>query len=805
VADHDTPQAGDSSPRLPIHLPTVARNLWRRRAVPIVFACAGVAAGVVVALAFGSRSFRAETVLLYRPTLVGLQDAPSVLTQQQLVKVQTTLDETRRRLGWQVSLPALASAIDVSVQKNTDLLFIRAAARSPASAAVLANTTRDVFLEQQGNIRRGDATTQVAEVERRLTNVTGALQKADAALAAFTQKHGIVDLDRTTGAYLQQAMSVDVLYQQALADRDAIEQQNTNIGRATSDLKRKVAKEQKDAGASEDLTSLNIRIGRLRSAIEEDRRSRAGQALLEQRAADLTRAQRLRDEGLMSRAEFDKINADYEWQKAQSIDTEQIGQWKDELKRLDTGVIPKSSSDTATTPILRDVMLRALDLDLEKGGIGERVRRLDQARAEIKSRIDTLPALQKDYVALKREVDARETERRSLDDLLGRLRSAGEARTSDFSIISVALPPAFPAGSSRRPLFITTVVLFLAAGLVLIVVAELRDRTFRSSGDIAAFLGELPELVLPGLPAHVAQPPGAASASLVERFRRLAWRLRQGQAGRGLRLMVVSATAGEGTTLVASHLAAAFGRLDQRVLLVDAHVRLRQPEGLHGVALSNDPLDGGRLLPSHIENRMAAAVRAGGDRVAGTIPAALRQRALMLKAPVLTVARYFATARRWFAAVLTPGSGFQGAAPLSLNGLILVPAGAGLGGYLSYDAVGLDDLTVATTMPGVECVPSSEPAVVPDLLGSDRYRSLVGSATARFDIVVIDAPPVLESVDAEILARSSDAVVVVVRASHATASEVKDAMKRLQETGVRIAAVVLNGVDKLHLAPEGRS
>jgi len=805
VADHNSTVAAEAAPRLPVHLPTVARNLWRRRAVPIAFAGAGVVAAVVIALAFGGRHYRAETVLLYRPTLVGLQDAPSVQTQQQLVKVQTTLDETRRRLGWQVSLPALASAIDVSVQKNTDLLFIRAATQSPASAAALANTTRDVFLEQQGHIRRGDATTHLAEVEQRIGAVTGALQKADAELAAFTQKHGIVDLDRTTGAYLQQAMSMDVLYQQALADQDAVVQQNSNIVRATSELKRKVMKEQKEAGASEDLTSLNIRIGRLRSAIEEDRRSRAGQALLEQRAADLARAKSLRDEGLMSRAEFDKIQADYEWQKAQSVDTDQIGQWKDELKRLDTGVIPKSSNDTATSPILRDVMLRSLDLDLEKGGIGERVRRLGQARAEIKTRIDALPALQRDYVALKREVDARETERRSLEDLLSKLRSAGEARTSDFSIISVALPPSYPAASSRRMLFVVTLSLFVAVGLALTVVAELRDRTFRSSGDVAAYLGESPELVLPSLPVHLAQPPGAGSSSLAEPFRRVAWRLRGAQPGRGLRLLVVSATPGEGTTFVASHLAAAFGRLDQRVLLVDGHVRLRGSEGLEEVALTREPLDGGHVLPAHIERDVLASIRAGGHRVAAAIPETVRLRLGQWRRPAQAAARHLASSWGWLTAVLNPGGAGHATMPLSLNGLVLAPAGTGLGGYLSYDAVGLDDLTVATTMPGVECVPPSAPAVVPDLLGSDRLRLLMGSATARFDIVVIDAPPVLESVDAEILARSADAVVVVVRASHATASEVKDAIKRLQETGVRMAAVVLNGVDKIHLAPQVRS
>ena len=801
MAETTVHEPGAEAPvRLPVHLPTFARNLWRRRAIPAVFAITGACVGLVLVPFAGTREYRAETVLLYRPLLAGVQETASVQTHQHLVKVQGNLDEVRRRLGWPTSLPALAAALDVAVQKNTDLLFIRARAERAADAAALANAARDVFLANQLRIRKSDGASRVGDLEQRVSEVTKALAQADATLAAFTERHGVADLERTTGAYLQQAMSLDVIYQQALADRDAVEQKHTNIGRATTDLKRKVAAEQKAAGAAEDLTSLNIRSGRLRSAIEEDRRLRAGQALLVQREAELKRAQDLRAQGLLSKAEFDKVQADYEWQKALTVDTEQTEQWKAELRKIDTGVIPKGNSETATSPVLRDVMLRTLDLDLERGGVAERVKRLEEARDEIRQRIDALPALQRDFIALKREVDARETEKRSVEELLAKVRSAVEAGSSDFSVVSEAKVPAFPVASSRRPVFLACVLGGGLIGLLLVVVAEARDRTFKSAGDVAAQLGDAPLLALPRLPAGMVQAPGGEPPAVAESFRALAWRLRQSVTGRGVRVLVVAATPGEGTTFVASHLAAALGRLDERVLLVDAHVRSRaSAHTLREMALTDDPLDGGLVLPARVEGALLGGARAGRARLERAVPGGVRARLTRPRAIVAAAVAAARDAGAWVHGVLHPDA-IPLTAPLSLQGL--VPAGhgqPGLGEYLSYHATGLDEMTTATSLPGVECVASTGAAVMPDLLGTNRLRTLMGDATARYGVVVVDAPPVLASVDAEILARSADAALVVVRASHASSGDVAAALARLRATGVRVAGLVLNGVDRLHL------
>jgi len=79
-----------------------------------------------------------------------------------------------------------------------------------------------------------------------------------------------------------------------------------------------------------------------------------------------------------------------------------------------------------------------------------------------------------------------------------------------------------------------------------------------------------------------------------------------------------------------------------------------------------------------------------------------------------------------------------------------------------------------------------------ELLGGDRMRSLVDDLGKRFDIVLIDSPPLLPVADALILSRYVDAVLLVVAAGSTRRAELRRAAEKLAQAGAPVVGAVLN-------------
>jgi len=122
----------------------------------------------------------------------------------------------------------------------------------------------------------------------------------------------------------------------------------------------------------------------------------------------------------------------------------------------------------------------------------------------------------------------------------------------------------------------------------------------------------------------------------------------------------------------------------------------------------------------------------------------------------------------------------------------------GLGEYLSFAYDDYRQVIRQTRLLGVDFVPSMKRAVIPDLLGSDRLRAMLEDASQSYDTVLIDGPPVLPYVDAEILANQCDAILVVLRAGKTTPPLARQAIRRLKACGRPILGVVLNAVDPIY-------
>ncbi|RZL57345.1 MAG: polysaccharide biosynthesis tyrosine autokinase [Variovorax sp.] len=81
-----------------------------------------------------------------------------------------------------------------------------------------------------------------------------------------------------------------------------------------------------------------------------------------------------------------------------------------------------------------------------------------------------------------------------------------------------------------------------------------------------------------------------------------------------------------------------------------------------------------------------------------------------------------------------------------------------------------------------------------ELLVSASFTSILESLSGQYDLVVIDAPPVLVAADAATVAAHAGTVLMVARADQSTMGELKESTRRLSLGGKVATGVLLNGM-----------
>lgn len=78
-----------------------------------------------------------------------------------------------------------------------------------------------------------------------------------------------------------------------------------------------------------------------------------------------------------------------------------------------------------------------------------------------------------------------------------------------------------------------------------------------------------------------------------------------------------------------------------------------------------------------------------------------------------------------------------------------------------------------------------------ELLSSNRLPAIIAEARGKFDMVVIDGPPVLGLTDAPLLGASTDATALVVESRQSRTAAVHETARRLTESGNKLVGVIL--------------
>jgi capsular polysaccharide biosynthesis protein len=336
-------------PPAPIEFATVVRGVARRWRILLGWIVVSLALASVTGLLVGQRAYEAEAVLLYRPqefVWTGVEranfDSLSLNTQLNLVKVRSNLEEARERMSLPATLERVGQSIRVTAAENTNLLVLSAKWDDPESAATLANTIRDVFLQSQVHIR-----------------------------------------------YREELALVTRLYDESRAEFERLRNQIANLGRVSADLQARIAQEAEGV-PSEGLINMSVRAEQIRDAIYDDRTDRANLALYTHKEIEYEKAKTLFDKGAISAIELDEIRSEYEKLKALAIDTDQIGEWRGELDKLKNAVIPKDSRAAPSAPLLQEVMLRAIEVEFDLAATTEKVAQLERLQREVENKLERL-------------------------------------------------------------------------------------------------------------------------------------------------------------------------------------------------------------------------------------------------------------------------------------------------------------------------------------------------------------------------------------------------------------------------------
>ena len=107
-----------------------------------------------------------------------------------------------------------------------------------------------------------------------------------------------------------------------------------------------------------------------------------------------------------------------------------------------------------------------------------------------------------------------------------------------------------------------------------------------------------------------------------------------------------------------------------------------------------------------------------------------------------------------------------------------------------------DSAIIPTGIENLDAITSGDiPPNPSELLGSAQMERFLAELKTKYDLIVLDTPPINMVIDAVALAPQTDGVLFVVRANQTERGAVAHAVEQLEYAKIKILGFVLNGVD----------
>ena len=133
---------------------------------------------------------------------------------------------------------------------------------------------------------------------------------------------------------------------------------------------------------------------------------------------------------------------------------------------------------------------------------------------------------------------------------------------------------------------------------------------------------------------------------------------------------------------------------------------------------------------------------------------------------------------------------------LGLTRLVGMPGGPGLSEVLAGTCAP-EKTILSTDLPNLHILPGGTPTMPPaELLASRRFQEFVSWSTENFKMVLLDAPPVLNLADVEIITAGCDGVLMVVRGQKTRRDVLQKSAGQIDPK--KLLGVVYNAAEGIH-------
>lgn len=116
-------------------------------------------------------------------------------------------------------------------------------------------------------------------------------------------------------------------------------------------------------------------------------------------------------------------------------------------------------------------------------------------------------------------------------------------------------------------------------------------------------------------------------------------------------------------------------------------------------------------------------------------------------------------------------------------------------------SVGLDSEIMDTEKENLKVITSGNLPYYPvELLESERLKNLIKELKSDFDLILVDAPPLIPYSDASVLSSQMDGVLLIVASGRTRREDIQQVQATLQDNQAKVLGIVLN--KQRHFVPD---
>lgn len=502
----------------------VRRRLW------FILFC-----GLAGALLFSALSFVALTTHQAEAVLLFSQNAPapdqlgiipsgfSRETMVEMIRLPQNLQSVKASLGLELSPEAIGRMVDVQSSRASNVIRIVATADNPELAQEVANELARVSVDKSKERYYSQALNAFEYLKEESTAAQSKFVETDEALAQFKKEAKVIEMDLDNQITAEGINSGVENYHAATLAHDALAVEYDNLRREIDKMPDQIVRyEYEDS-------PLKARIAHRELALI-DAKTKYG-------------------------PENPRVLA-----------------LQEEIKQLRRVISDRSFDETREKVLEKNFIKEQLNVELMR--LHAKLRAAKEAKEALAARMtdlddefESVPEDQLKYAKLRRTLAEAEQESMAISGAMRMAEQAMESERSDIEVQSFADKATPKSTFAARFLPSIGFIVGGALGLFFVLIAELRDRKFRTGKQVRANYN-IPYLL--SVPEISGLSPQNAEQETLFFVRNLSERLSRQTVGQDWNSVVfTSAKAGEGKTTLAYHLALYHKRLGQKVAYVD--------------------------------------------------------------------------------------------------------------------------------------------------------------------------------------------------------------------------------------------